>query len=276
MEAPRLASDSPRLHHNPIRLIGAPRPVHCGNEKLNMALIATGSNKEFKQTPEGSHMAVCFRVIDLGTQRWEYQGTPQMGRKVLLGWELHGEAEDGSPLTTDEGQPLSVSKTYTLSLGKKANLRADLESWRGKAFQESELQGFDIAQLLGQPCMITIKHTTKGDKTYSNVASVTRFPAALKNAKPKAVNKLQLFDVTEFDRAHYEALPEWIRKQIDASVERSGKPQSAAAASQSAGKAAAAAGSGFDDMDDDIPFISASPMFDMVPSKGRRMARYDY
>jgi hypothetical protein len=217
-----------------------------------MALIATGSNKEFKPVPEGSHMAVCFRVIDLGTQRWEYQGTPQMGRKVLIAWELHGEADDGSPLTTDDGQPLSVSKEYTLSLGKKANLRADLESWRGRAFQESELQGFDISALLGQPCMVTIKHTQKGDKTYSNVATVSKFPAALKDHKPKAVNKLQLFDVSEFDRSLYESLPEWLRKKIDASVERSGKPQGAVAAGKAAG--AVAAGSGFDDMDDDIPF----------------------
>ena len=33
-------------------------------------------------------------------------------------------------------------------------------------------------------------------------------------------------------------------------------------------------GSGFDDMNDDIPFVSASPMFDMVPRKVRRMGRY--
>lgn len=217
-----------------------------------MALIATGSNKEFKPTPEGSHMAVCFRVVDLGTQRWEYQGEPQIGRKVLIGWELHGEADDGSALTTDDGQPLAVSKTYTLSLGKKSNLRADLESWRGRAFTEQELRGFDISQLLGQPCMVTIKHTKKEDKTYANVASVTRFPAALKNMKPKAVNVLQLFDVSEPVDAVYEALPEWIRKQIDGCAERNAKPQSTAAASKEAGKAAA--GSGFDDMDDDIPF----------------------
>ena len=38
------------------------------------------------------------------------------------------------------------------------------------------------------------------------------------------------------------------------------------------------ASSGFDGLDDgsDIPFVSASPMFDMVPRKLRKMARYDY
>jgi single-strand DNA-binding protein len=59
-----------------------------------------------------------------------------------------------------------------------------------------------------------------------------------------------------------------------------GRP--APAARQAAPRTAPAAAtgakpsSGFDDMDDDIPFISASPMFDMITSKARKMARYDY
>jgi hypothetical protein len=52
--------------------------------------------------------------------------------------------------------------------------------------------------------------------------------------------------------------------------------KNAKAGAQPARAPAAAAGSGFDDMDDDIPFISSSAHFDMVPSKARRMARYDY
>jgi single-strand DNA-binding protein len=36
------------------------------------------------------------------------------------------------------------------------------------------------------------------------------------------------------------------------------------------------AGSGFDDMDDDIPFASSCMSHDMLTSKAKRMARYDY
>lgn len=45
-----------------------------------------------------------------------------------------------------------------------------------------------------------------------------------------------------------------------------------------AARAAPAAGSssGFDDMDDDIPFISANATFDMAPRNVRRMKRYQY
>lgn len=34
--------------------------------------------------------------------------------------------------------------------------------------------------------------------------------------------------------------------------------------------------SAFDDMDDDIPFVTSSMYFDMTPSKKRRMDRYDF
>lgn len=216
-----------------------------------MALIATGSNAEFKPVPEGSHMAVCYRVIDLGTQRWEYQGEPQIGRKVMLFWELHGEADDGSALCTEEGRPLSISKKYTLSLGKKANLRADLESWRGKAFTEDELAGFDIGSLLGAPGMVTVKHNQSNGKTYANVASVTRFPAALKNMRPTASNPLQLFDVNERDMAVFDTLPEWLTDTIKQSAEWAPvRSPSLAAAGAAAGKTA----NSVDLMDDDIPF----------------------
>lgn len=238
-----------------------------------MALIATGSNTEFKPVPEGSHMGVCYRVVDCGTQRWEYQGEPQIGRKVMLFWELHGEADDGTQLTTEDGRPLSISKKYTLSLGKKANLRADLESWRGKAFTEAELAGFDIGTLLGAPCMVTVKHNQVKDKTYANVATVTRFPAALKDMRPKATNPLQIFDVNERDMKVFDTLPEWLTDIIKKSVEWSGtKPTTLAAAGAAAGKTANAVA----DMDDDIPFIVNELVCEVLPGKTRRLNRASF
>lgn len=53
-------------------------------------------------------------------------------------------------------------------------------------------------------------------------------------------------------------------------------PQAAPRPAQAAPVPIGASGSGFDDMDDDIPFVTASAFYDMTPSKERRMARYDY
>jgi single-strand DNA-binding protein len=58
------------------------------------------------------------------------------------------------------------------------------------------------------------------------------------------------------------------------------RPQQYAAPAQAPRAAprppSAAAGSGFDDMDDDIPFITASASYDMTTSKARKLARYHY
>lgn len=53
------------------------------------------------------------------------------------------------------------------------------------------------------------------------------------------------------------------------------RQQQAAPAPQPARRTTAAS-SGFDDMDDDIPFVSASASYDMTTRQARKMARYEY
>lgn len=211
-----------------------------------MALIAAATGgSEFKQVPAGLHMARCFRVIDLGTQKSSWQGKEKWSRKVLIQWELHGEDEEGALLTTDEGKPLSVSKRYTLSLGENAQLRADLASWRGRDFSPEELAGFDISKLLGVWGMVNVTHDKKDGNTYTNVASVTPVPKALRAALPEGINELLLFDVSEPDMAVLGKLSEKLQETIRGCKEWQKVPVSQAAA-ESAGS--------FAGVDDDIPW----------------------
>ena len=73
------------------------------------------------------------------------------------------------------------------------------------------------------------------------------------------------------------------RKSMDVRVQdvalQGGKRDDSApkpAAKTAAPAPAASGGSGFDDMDDDVPFISSAFAWDQATSKARRMARYDY
>ena len=68
--------------------------------------------------------------------------------------------------------PRAISREYTLSLHKKANLRADLESWRGKGFTDRELEGFDLENILGKNCMLNIIHKQTEKAIYANIVSV--------------------------------------------------------------------------------------------------------
>ena len=73
----------------------------------------------------GIYQAVCYAVIDLGTQPSQMFGPK---RKVMLIWELPHERYD---FTDDKNNTVNkarvVNAEYTLSIGKKATLRTVLE-----------------------------------------------------------------------------------------------------------------------------------------------------
>lgn len=213
-------------------------------------MIVTGSNSERKQfqiAPAGTHLARLYRIIDLGTQMREFDGKVTMNRKTKFFWELLGEDAEGKELVTTEGKPLIQSKEYTASLNEKANLRRDLESWRGKAFTEAELTGFSLQNILGQFCLITIAHRPKGDVTYADLKSVSGVPAVYKKAGlPSGVNPTMLFDLNKFDQTMFDSLSENIKETIRKSPEYR-------AIGVSSKQYAEATGGSVSNMDDDAP-----------------------
>lgn len=127
----------------------------------------TGS--DFTPPPAGTHLAICYRVVDLGTQQTTYKGTPKIQHKIMLSWELPNE-------TMEDGKPYVISQRYTWSSSEKARLRQDLESWRGVPFKDSDFGegGFDIRNILGKPCLLNIVHRVDGDKTYADIKTVSK------------------------------------------------------------------------------------------------------
>lgn len=219
-----------------------------------MALVATrGGGTDFKRIPPGNYLARCYRVIDLGTQPSSYKGKDKWARKVLFGWEIHDEDNAGNKLVTDDGDPLSISSRYTLSLGDNAHMRKMLESWRGQAFTEQELDGFDVKAVLGAWCMLNV--TADGD--YDNVSTVTPVPKQIRHAGgvkdaglPKPFNELQFFDVTEPNKALFEKFSEKLQETIKQCKEWNGKSINA----EAQGSAKDQGHAGQDIPDDDIPF----------------------
>ena len=126
-----------------------------------MAVTARKPKGDFEPIPLGTQQAVCVFVEDIGTHEGNYQGKTYMRHQIVVCWEL-GEKMMKPP---NEGMPFLVTKFYTLSLGDKANLRKDLESWRGKAFTAEELEGFDVQKLIGVNCLLNITEYEKRDGT---------------------------------------------------------------------------------------------------------------
>ncbi len=142
-----------------------------------MATAGSASSKDFKPAPSGVHQAVCCDVVDLGVMEVTYPGRPpKKQHKVRLVWQIEE--------LMDDGKPFIASKRYTLSLHEKANLRADLESWRGKAFTDAELQGFDLEVLLGVNCLLNVLQVKKGSDTYANVTAVMPLKKGMQKIVP--------------------------------------------------------------------------------------------
>jgi len=179
-----------------------------------MPLTATDSGETIERelTPVGLHHAICTGVYDLGVQYNERFN--KHSHKILIQWELPEvriEIED-KDTGAMKNLPKAASKQYTLSLHEKANLRKDLESWRGKEFTAEELQGFDILNLLGVNCLIQIIHKTTEKKTYANPAAILPLQPGTPKREPE--NPLRSFSF-ETDQESPEGTPQWIREIIE-------------------------------------------------------------
>lgn len=183
-----------------------------------MAIIAsnTGGGGDFSPTPQGTHLAICNMVVDLGKQKGEYQGVPNVKHKVYVRWELPHERitwtdRDG----VEKEGPRVVSKTYTLSLHENSALRADLVGWRGKNFTPEEEAAFDVSKLLGVPCMLSVIHNERGGKIYANVQSVSGVPKGMEKPSKTECDPI-LYDADNLPA--WDHLPEWLQKKIDEQV----------------------------------------------------------
>lgn len=193
---------------------------------------------EFEQPPIGTHPARCVTIIDIGTQKSEYQGQANIRRQCIIGWELPNELMTEGDYA---GKPFKVSKFYTASLSEKANLRKDLANWRGRDFTEQELAGFDSKNILGKCCMLSL---TANDKNKIRVTGVMALPKGMK--VPDQVNPTLFFSLDEYDPAVFEKLSDGYKKLIMASPEYQAVTNPAMNGNGKKGT--------FADMDDDIPF----------------------
>ena len=185
-----------------------------------MGFVASDSGGgNYKRVPAGAHVGRCFSLIDLGTQLSSGQYGEKLQHKIQIKWELFGEDEQGAPLVSDDGSPMTISKSYTLSLSDKASLRKDLASWRGRDFTEEEAKAFDVTKLLGAYCMVNVTTSENNGKTYTNVAGLTPLPSALKNSKPNAVHENVIFNLDEPDWTLFESFHDKLKEAIKRSPE---------------------------------------------------------
>jgi hypothetical protein len=209
-------------------------------------IVSASASSNFVPVPSGTHLARCYRIIDLGTQKSEYQGEIKYQPKIMIQFEVHGEDAEGQPITTNKGEPMSISKNYTLSLHEKAGLRKDLQSWRGKEFTDQELKGFELKNLLGAWCMINVvRRAGRDGKDYTNIEGIMPVPAPIKKmGLPDGVNDTKIFSLREPDMELFKTFSDNMQFKIRSTPEWN----------QTVNEHKSAPVGGMADMEDDIPF----------------------
>jgi len=215
---------------------------------MGLTVKASGGASTFKPVPSGMHLARCYRIVDMGTQITTWKGVSKEQPKVMLQFEVHSEDADGNAVVTDKGEPMSISKNFTASLEEKAILRQELENWRSRAFTAEELKGFHLKNVLGAWAMLSVvKEQGNDGNEYTNISSINPVSSQIKKAGlPDGHNELKIFDLEKPDMALFETFGNKIKEKIQSTPEWNKKILPTPKQAQIS--------SGFDNMDDDIPF----------------------
>ena len=170
---------------------------------------APSGNSDGFDIPEGLHAAVCSMVVDCGvwsrTGKWGEKKT----HEIYLRWILPNcIIPDGEYA----GEPAAVGSRYSFSMFKKANLRKDLETWRGRPFSDTEADAFDVDKIIGAQCNLQLYTSDAG---YTNIQLITPYSGP----RMKGAAKPIVFDT--MNPGNFDALPDWVQKKIQLPTQES-------------------------------------------------------
>lgn len=172
-----------------------------GDKKMSLTVNAN-AKPVIEPIPEGTYLAVCGLLVDLGVQYSKKYDTSR--RMVMLGWEIPEE----TIVIDGQKKPRMVYNRYTASLNEKSILRKDLAAWRGRDFTAEELVAFDLFNVVGTSCYLNIIHNENNGKTYANISSIMALPR--KAERGKLSEPPVVFNLDTATEEDIEKLPAWI------------------------------------------------------------------
>lgn len=124
--------------------------------------------------PTGPHPAILYGIVDLGTHKEDYKGTPKENRKVKFLFELplfqQVFYQDGDMM------PSVVTHKLNNVFSERSNLKKFVEDALGITLTENDYNGgYDIGKLLGKAFIIHIEHApNKKDpkKVWENIKAI--------------------------------------------------------------------------------------------------------
>ena len=192
-----------------------------------MPLTISESAKMERKLPEaGATVGILYSLVDLGTQKTNWDNEEKWTPKVRLTFELPEQLDEfeveENGKRTKVSKPMVVSIEQTRSLGEKASLRKLLEQWRGQTFTSAELKAFSLKNLLGKTAMLTLIHkTSQQGRPYCAIAGASKLPKSMK-APATSVNDQVYYEIEQKEGGQFADMPEWLQDKIRASKEFAG------------------------------------------------------
>lgn len=171
----------------------------------------------------GVYPARVVQLIDMGIQpQRAHEGKDKPPcQEIMLTYELVDEFmvdEDGEIL---EDKPRWVSETLPF-YGLFADRAKSTQRYYALDPKE-DLEG-DFAKTVGMACNVTIVINKKGDKVYTNVASIAAMRPKDADKLPALKNDPKVFDLEAPDMAVFNKLPKWIQDKLKGNLGFKGSP----------------------------------------------------
>lgn len=192
---------------------------------------STNQGFDFENAPPGDYEAICYQIIDVGTQATTFKGQTTYKNQIVLTFELHGADAGGNKILTKDGKPFSITykhygKLPNLSMNSKANFRSMLSTWRGKPIADDEVDTPEktvglIKSFLGKACSTIVMEENYVDnqgqpKTVYKMSPPQRLHPRV--PVPERVNDLFFFDIGNWEQDKFEKMRGW-KKLIEQSKE---------------------------------------------------------
>jgi hypothetical protein len=171
-------------------------------------------NKSFgkqKDVPaEGTMMGRLVGLIDLGHQPgYEFGGeTVKSNYKVTFTYELPGSM-------TADNRPHWISEDLNYSDHEKSTMYARVQALDPTGeLTASKESGYALQKLIGEPCMINVKHNAKG---WAKVAGVVSAPQGI--PVPELVNTPVMFNMDEPDMDVYNKFSDFVKDKLKGALD---------------------------------------------------------